>query len=213
MFVIFCENGRNARLAAERYRERYEAAGRRLPSFNTFLRLEQRFRETGSVCRRPLERHDNNERRNLILEDRIFNKVRRDPNISCRKIEAEMNIPKSKVNRILRKNKIHPYHYTKVQFLENEDYSARRRFSRWILRNPQNASLIFWTDESLFTREGMFNVHNEHYYNDENPYVYREGKMQKRFKLNIWAGIFNDRIVGPYLLPETLSVSIILLLK
>lgn len=115
MYVIFCENGRNARLAAQRYVERYAAEGRRLPSFNTFLRLVQRFRETGSVKHRPLEGHDHNERRNFIRENRVLARVHRNPNTSCRQISREINVPKTIVNRITRKNDLHPFHFTKVQ--------------------------------------------------------------------------------------------------
>ena len=50
---------------------------------------------------------------------------------------------------------------------------------------------ILWTDESLFTRGGMFNVHNEHYWDTENPYVFRERGFQKRFKINDLTSVFS----------------------
>ena len=61
---------------------------------------------------------------------------------------------------------------------------------------------------NLFTHEGMFNVHNEHYWNTENPHVFRERGFQKRFKINVWAGLLGERIIGPNVIKSTLDVSI-----
>jgi len=79
-------------------------------------------------------------------------------------------------------------------------------FCRWLLReyNTDNrfCSRILFTDESLFTREGIFNAHNMHYWAEENPFVVRERNLQIRWKLNIWAGIIGDQLIGPCVLPN-----------
>ena len=67
---------------------------------------------------------------------------------------------------------------------------------------------ILWADESLFTHEGMFNVHNEHYWDTENPHVFREKGFQKRFRINAWAGLFGERLIGPLIIKSILTVSI-----
>lgn len=208
MYIIYGDCGRNSRLAAQQYAEMFGGLGQRLPSHSTFTRLDQRIRETGSVapCRR--ERGDNNQQRNLQRENRVLEMVRQNPRSSVRQIGRQLELPKSVVHQLTKKNRLKPYHYRKVQFLEPEDHPSRRRFSRWILKNQEKIPLILWTDESLFTREGMFNVHHSHWYAEENPYVYRQGKMQRRFKLNVWAGLVGDQVIGPYLLQETLNVSI-----
>lgn len=66
---------------------------------------------------------------------------------------------------------------------------------------------VLWTDESTFTRNGVLNRKTEHYYSDENPEVFFKTSNQKIFKFNVWAGLINDKIVGPYILPEILNVS------
>ncbi|GBM94737.1 hypothetical protein AVEN_45887-1 [Araneus ventricosus] len=64
---------------------------------------------------------------------------------------------------------------------------------------------ILWTDESRFTRDGVFNHHNSHVWSQVNPHAIRPQKHQERWSLNVWAGILGDRLLGPYLLPERLS--------
>lgn len=86
---------------------------------------------------------------------------------------------------------MHPYHFTKVQHLKEGDAERRVEFCRWLLRqhniNNSFCSRILFTDESLFTREELFNVHNTHYWTHENLFVFQERSFQVRWKLNIWA--------------------------
>ncbi|EFN66426.1 hypothetical protein EAG_01870, partial [Camponotus floridanus] len=93
--------------------------------------------------------------------------------------------------------------------LRPEDYPVRRRFCenflRRIDRDPRFLSRIIFSDESLFTREGIFNSHNMHLWSDENPRVTRVRNFQIRWKLNIWAGIMGTEILGPIILPDILT--------
>jgi len=99
-----------------------------------------------------------------------------------------------------------------VQELNQEDYRARVNFCHWLIRNNEAdenfLANILWTDETLFTRMGMYNCHNTHYYDIINPRVTHTRSFQRRWKLNVWAGILKDCIIGPCLLPERLTVSI-----
>lgn len=53
---------------------------------------------------------------------------------------------------------------TRVQHLWPEDYSRRKSFCedflRKVNRDPKFLSRVIFSDESLFTREGIFNSHN-----------------------------------------------------
>lgn len=69
----------------------------------------------------------------------------------------------------------------------------------------QFLSKILWTDESLLTREGCFNYHNSHYYSDTNSRRTRVNSYQHRFKINIWCGILNNKLVGPHYFDGTLN--------
>ncbi|XP_011859711.1 PREDICTED: F-box only protein 39-like [Vollenhovia emeryi] len=107
------------------------------------------------------------------------------------------------VHRVLKSELLYPFHRTKVQELNARDHHARVNFCRWLLQNNEAdenfLANIMWTDESLFTRTGLFNCHNEHYYDVINPRVTRTRSFQHRWKLNFWAGILGDRVIGPTL--------------
>lgn len=87
-------------------------------------------------------------------------------------IEAATTIPKSTVNEILKKLQIKPFHFTPVQSITQADHVSRLNFCNEMLEavneEPDFLSKILWTDECLFTRQGLFNSHNSHYYSEQN---------------------------------------------
>ena len=42
---------------------------------------------------------------------------------------------------------------------------------------------------------------------DGNPHAPPKVRFQRRFSINVWAGIVNDRLVGPYVLPNRLNAN------
>jgi hypothetical protein len=62
-----------------------------------------------------------------------------------------------------------------------------------------------FTDEATFTRRGVFNWRNSHYWEEENPHAIKARHFQHKFKLNIWCGIIGDQLLGPYVLPPNLN--------
>jgi len=44
-----------------------------------------------------------------------------------------------------------------------------------------------------------------HYWAEENPFVVREQNFQVRWKLNIWAGIIGDQLIGPCVFPNRMT--------
>ncbi|KYN00147.1 hypothetical protein ALC62_09081 [Cyphomyrmex costatus] len=84
------------------------------------------------------------------------------------------------VQRILQEEKLHAFHYTRVQHLQPEDYRERRTFC-------------------------IFNSHNMHLWSDENPTATRPRSFQIRWKRNLWAGIMGTEILGPVVLPDILN--------
>jgi hypothetical protein len=57
----------------------------------------------------------------------------------------------------------------------------------------------------MFTREGYFNFHNVHIQTHENPHAIWEARHQTPFSINVWAGIFGDRLNDPVRLPKRLT--------
>lgn len=48
---------------------------------------------------------------------------------------------------------------------------------------------FLFTDVARFTREGVFNSHNGHVLDYDNPHAIRPHAYQRRFSVNVWTGI------------------------
>ena len=64
---------------------------------------------------------------------------------------------------------------------------------------------FLFTDEAQFNRDGFFNCRNCHIWARHNPRVIFQRHYQQRFAVNVWAGILDDHVIGPYLLPPRLN--------
>ncbi|GFU30186.1 uncharacterized protein TNCV_3625211 [Trichonephila clavipes] len=75
------------------------------------------------------------------------------------------------------------------------DLLPRVYFSRWFLQRlavqPDFAAHVLFTDECIFSREGIFNAHNWTYTNSHaiHPHSY-----QRSFSINVWTGIIPDHL-------------------
>lgn len=199
----FCDG--NALAARREYALRYP--DRRTPSSAVFTRLHQRLVDTGTVHKPAHE--VGNIIHDIGLEDVVINTVQNNPQTSSRQVAREVGVSQWKVLDILHKNKLHPYHFTPVQALEPTDFAPRVEFCRWLLNNDIEQynflKNILWTDESLFTRDGIFNTHNLHLWAEQNPKATRERAFQRRFHINVWAGVLGDQLIGPHIFEETLN--------
>ena len=59
---------------------------------------------------------------------------------------------------------------------------------------------ILFTDEA-----GIFVSHNFHEYAEENPHAKVVNHFQREFRVNVWARIINNFVVGPVFLPCRLT--------
>lgn len=129
--------------------------------------------------------------------------------MSTRRIAAQLNVSHPRIWEILNAEGLHPYHHTPVQELLPQDMPLREAFARYILRSDEDDNLflrsILWTDEAQFTRDGVNNFHNLHVWSEQNPHSSREVRSQYRFSVNIWAGIIDQTIIGPVILPPRLD--------
>lgn len=168
---------------------------RRLPDANVFRRLEDRILFNGNVAVPPRV----NAGRQRLHDDVALDLMRNDSSRSTRCVGRELGINHTRVWRALKRDQQHPYHYTRVQHLQDNDGPVRRRFCEWYLDHHEHdlnfRDSILWTDECLFTRDGIFNVHNEHLWDNENPHSTRIRNHQHRFGLNVWGGLLGDRLV------------------
>ena len=196
VFVYGYANG-NAAEARREYARRYPQ--RTLPSERAFSRTFQRLRETGILASGARERSIN-----LPVDqvESVLEVVRNDPSTSTRRI---VGVSHASVWRILSKEQLHPYHLTPVQELLPSDYPLRVTFCEW-LQNAMISNLkILWTDESTFTKDGIFNNHNEHRWAPNNPHEVKTCKSQFKFSVNVWAGMIGETLVGPHIFDENLN--------
>lgn len=196
----------NARRAARMYRARFPT--RHVPSPETFQAIHQRLRETGTFRVARLDAGRPRAARQPEMEDAILQHFQDHPTTSTRAAANVVNVSHSVVWRVLHDNTQHPYRIQRVQALNVDDYAPRVQFATWFLQQDAEqelASKVLFTDEAAFTREGMFNVHNQHVWANVNPHATRQRGHQVRFTVNVWAGIIDNYLIGPYVLPDRLD--------
>lgn len=198
----FCQG--NGRESIRVYRERFP--NRRVPNHQTFANIERRLRENGSFQSRNADRGRQRTTRTADLEEQILDRVEEDPKISTRRLGLELQVPKSIVHDVLKEQLLHPYHVQQVQDLLPIDPERRLAFCQFIqdqrIQNANFSRKILFTDEASFTRSGITNVHNEHVYAVENPHATKVTHYQHEFKINVWAGVIDNFIIGPVVIPN-----------
>ncbi|GBP12801.1 hypothetical protein EVAR_6125_1 [Eumeta japonica] len=206
MHLIYGECRGNASQAAAVYRERYPNLNR-YPDYRVFIRLHAALREgrfpgtgVGGASEGRPQRVNPDEKLRLVAAD---------SSISIREISRHTGISTRTVNRILKRERLHPFHLQHVQTLLPRDYAQRVTFCQNMLRrireDPTFFNKIMWSDESTCRRDGFFNMHNTHSWQLQNPRLIRQDRSQHQFKINFWCGILNGQIIGPFELEETLN--------
>jgi hypothetical protein len=59
--------------------------------------------------------------------------------------------------------------------------------------------------ESYFSQDGIFNQHNNHIWATKNPFAVHPRAHRHRFGINLWAGVIDNNLVGPFLLPARVN--------
>lgn len=202
MFCNYIKCYKNPHLAAQTYQANFPE--RRQPDIKVFKRLDENMQLYGSL-KKPKRN------RNMIVDDEELTLacVAANPNISCRQIENEVNVSKSRASTILKKHKFHPYKLHLSQTLQPNDNIRRLTFCRWLINkiteNVDFINTILWTDESYFSNCGLFNRHNEHYWAQENPHIVIPRRNQVRFGFSVFCGIMGNRLLGPIIFDGTLT--------
>lgn len=200
----FCDG--NALEAKREYEIRFP--NRRSPDSRTFSRVFRYMREHGRFPTVKLNEH--HERRHVNVEQNIVDMVNNNPEISCRRVSHALNVPHTTIWRRLKKHRLYPYHVQEVQRLEAGDDILRMNFSRWITRNRRYLRRCLFTDEAQFTRDGVFNLRNSHMWSEENPFATRQSHSQHKFSVNVWCGVYDNKLIGPHIFPNILTGEIYL---
>lgn len=104
---------------------------------------------------------------------------------------------------ILHTANLYLFHIQKVQLLTEDHYHRHEEIVRWIFNNithsnPQFSATVLFTDETSFTKEGFANTLNAHMWAIDNPHAIVSWKSQQKFRINVWARIHTDYLLGSY---------------
>ena len=69
----------------------------------------------------------------------------------------------------------------------------------------------FSSQMNVHTRDCVLNSRNSHVWADENSHAPHVHGFQQRFSVNVWAGILDGHVIGPYQLPSRLTGPIYLI--
>lgn len=161
--------------------------------------------------RRPDGRGRQRTVRTPEFEEEALGLLESTPSTSSRCVAREMGASHVTIWRVWHEDDLYPYRLQKVQALKPDDFPRRIEFCQWFLQKcvsqPEFPNCVLFTDEASFTREGMFNGHNQHVWARDNPHAAFVRGHQDRFAVNIWAGLVGDNLVGPYMFPRRLNAN------
>jgi len=189
----------------ERFYENYQSR----PALKTIQRIINNFERLGCIMpnkhkrnRQPFVRQDE---RNLL----ICASVEQNPKISSLGISEQLDISKSTVCRVLKKNKYHAYRLQKTNEIFPEDEEQIMEFCENMMHIcNQNANFIaniLFTDESTFPLHGRHNPAVPRHWARENPHLTYNARTQYPQKLNVWAGLLGEHKIGPFFIDGNLT--------
>lgn len=98
---------------------------------------------------------------------------------------------------------------TQVQELNEDDPDRLLQFCEFFTQQLiVNLNLLYnicFSDECTFMLNGEVSTHNCRYLSDTNSHWFWETHRQHPQKLNVWAGILGDHIVGPLFIDVNLN--------
>lgn len=137
-----------------------------------------------------------------MLEERVVGMITINPIISSRSIADTCHVSRSTVMRILKKHRFHAYKIQRHQELLPGDYEDRQTFCEIMMEksntDPDFLSSVCFTDECTFTLNNEPNPQNVRYWAQENPRHFVTTRTQYPRKINVFAGIFRNRLIGPF---------------
>lgn len=205
MLLALGQANGNHRRAVQIYAENYAAEEDRIPDHRVIENLQARLLRGHALV------PDHNRGRRLHfepnyppeLEALVIAAVEDDPSLSTRVLAIRFGLRENHqlIHKILKDNGRHPYHFRKVQDMRQpRDFENRQRFCNNILtlhrRNPNFFQYILWTDECIFTPNGLFNSKNFVEWHDINPRLIKPTKTQFRWKIHVWAGMIGEHLVS-----------------
>lgn len=175
-------------------------------SQGTISKIEKQFRDFGHV--RRIRKTSSKAISNNIKLDALL-EFEDDPHTSSRQAAATLDVSHSSILRILKTNKMHPYKIIPTQELMEDDFDRRTYFCEQVMDKLDNNVIqlehIVFSDECTFTLHGHAHRQNCRYWSTENPHWIRDEHTQYPEKVNVWAGIVGNYVIGPFFINDNLN--------
>jgi len=118
---------------------------------------------------------------------------------------SRIGVSRMQVWLTLHEEDLYPYHDKRVHHLEPGDHAQRMDLCHWVTAHPELLSLILFTDEASFTRDGIDNLRNVHTWSHRNPHATCVTHFQRGFSVNVWYGVLGNRLIGPFVFDNNLT--------
>lgn len=189
-----------------RFRTRY---GRQPPTRKSIRFWDNKLRTTGSLVRIKSPGKPRTSAENV---NRIREAFQRSPRKSVRAASLQLQIPRSTVHDVLHKRlRLRAYKIQMLHALKANDKVARSDFASEMLQrvdaSPDYLQQVCFSDEATFHVSGVVNRHNCRIWGDENPHVTCELERGTP-KVNVWAGLMHNMVIGPFFFIEKTVVGI-----
>lgn len=138
----------------------------------------------------------------------IRERVRRNPNVSTRRLAKSMNISQSSAHRIIKKDLKMTWKPKRYRHLLSEATKKKRklRCRQLLQRLKSGPSEVIWTDEKIFTVEPKLNRKTDGAYAVDHSILedkYRfVGRRQKPASVMVWAGVTTSGKKTPLIFVE-----------
>jgi transposase len=185
----------------------HEFPNRPKPSHTTAMRVSSRFEKTGEL---EIRQTGNHAQREVPVTDYVLlNAIESNPYASCRGLAGEVGLSHSHVNRRLHKYGYKSYKTHTSNELQPGDPDRRYTFAMAVAElqeeDPQFLRKVLFTDEASFTLHHAPNKQNHRCWSKTNPRSFYCNRTQYPRKINVWAGILNQTIIGPILIDGNLT--------
>lgn len=191
---------------------------RPVPTVATVLNIVHKFESTHCVanCQKCIDM-SKEPRVRVISEERerreinVCSAVENSEPCSSRQISEQVGINDRTVRNILKRHGYRSYKIGIHQEIFPRDLDNRIRFCELLMQkvveNPNFLFNILFTDESSFYLHGLHNSAATRYWSTTNKHHSLRLRTQYPQKLNVWAGILGDNIIGPFFIDGTLTAA------
>lgn len=205
MALYYSIPGVSSREAATRFHQQHP--NRPIPDIHTIINNYNKLLQFGSCADR-----NKSGRKRIASEDdeiAILAYFVAHPQTSIRDASGVLNFRKETIRRILKRYHYHPYKQRLVHGLNDADFEKRITFCLWaqamLILDPDFAANIIFTDEAMFYLNGKVSKHHWRHWSDYNPYWARVSHVQVNPRVLVWAGVWGNRIIGPFFIHQPLT--------